>query len=190
MPRGVRVKERWEYARKHTKGFRAVKREILGALLVAVATYAVRRWFRSSSQSLVDDLVPIGIAAAVTIVVLPAAEFLRNYLQAARRILDFELDQKLGQVDELRNREAQRDAEITGLRSAASPQFLALMRERQKLEAELQPLMEIEECGIKVSPAIQIGKSEDEYRAERIARIKRDITAIDAQLKALTPDQR
>lgn len=52
--------------------------------------------------------------------------------------------------------------------------WLRAFNERQRLEAELQKL-EIEELGIKVTPAITFGKDESDCRKERIEYIKRDI---------------
>jgi hypothetical protein len=68
--------------------------------------------------------------------------------------------------------------------STADP-ALELLRERQRLEAEVQPLLEIEERGIKVVPTIKIGKDESDYRKERIERIKRDIEQIERRLEGL-----
>ena len=59
---------------------------------------------------------------------------------------------------------------------------VVLLRERQRLEVELQPLLEIEECGIQVYPAIKVGKDERDYRIEHIARLRRDIEEIGRQL--------
>jgi len=67
--------------------------------------------------------------------------------------------------------------------------YLSLLRERQRLEAELQPLLEIEECGIKVTPALKIGKDESDYRREQIARLKRDIEHISQSLAAYKGNQ-
>jgi hypothetical protein len=63
--------------------------------------------------------------------------------------------------------------------------FLSLLKERQRLEKERQPLMEIEEAGIKVIPRLQIGKSESDYRREELARIARDISRIDREIVKL-----
>ncbi|HTM90172.1 MAG TPA: hypothetical protein VL155_18350 [Terriglobales bacterium] len=63
---------------------------------------------------------------------------------------------------------------------------LMLLRERQRLEAELEPLLRIEEAGIKVIPTVKIGKDESDYRKEEIARLRRDIGTINAQLEPRT----
>jgi len=65
--------------------------------------------------------------------------------------------------------------------SAADP-VLTLLRERQQLEAELQPLLEVEERGVRVIPALKAGKDESDYRRERIERLRRDIEEIGRQL--------
>ncbi len=59
---------------------------------------------------------------------------------------------------------------------------LALMQERQRLEAKLQPLVEIEEGPIQVHPLVEMVPSESDYRREEIKRIRRDIADIDRQL--------
>ena len=48
----------------------------------------------------------------------------------------------------------------------------------------MQPLLTIEEAGIKIVPAVKIGKDESDYRKEQIARLKRDIEEISKQLAA------
>jgi hypothetical protein len=63
-----------------------------------------------------------------------------------------------------------------------SDRWLSLLHERQKLEAKLQPLLEIDEAGIKVVPRVKIGKDESDYRREHIKRLKRDIEDISEQL--------
>jgi hypothetical protein len=78
-----------------------------------------------------------------------------------------------------RTEEIQRELEASP--NAADP-GLALLRERQKLEAELQPLLEIEESGFKVIPTMKVGKDESDYRKERIERLRRDIAVIGRQL--------
>lgn len=60
--------------------------------------------------------------------------------------------------------------------------WLSLIQRRRQLEEELQPLLEIEECGIKITPAIKLGKDESDYRKERIARLRRDIDEIGKQI--------
>lgn len=97
-------------------------------------------------------------------------------------------------LDDERARElAQREVEVTTLKSAVSRAeqssigpFLALLRERQRLEDELQPLLEIEEAGIQVVPAIKIGKDESDYRREKIEHLRRDIAAVNAQIDSLS----
>ncbi len=71
--------------------------------------------------------------------------------------------------------------ESQALPNAVDP-WIALLRERQKLEAELQPLLEVEECGIKIIPQMKIGKDEADYRKEQIERLRRDIEDIGRQL--------
>jgi hypothetical protein len=68
---------------------------------------------------------------------------------------------------------------------SSSDPILVLIRERQRLEAELQPLLEIEESGIKVIPAMKIGKDESDYRLEKIGRIRRDVQEIEKELTSL-----
>ncbi len=65
--------------------------------------------------------------------------------------------------------------------------WLALLERRQELEAELQPLLEIEECGIKVVPALKVGKDEADFRREQIARLRRDIEEIGKRLSSQLP---
>ncbi len=71
------------------------------------------------------------------------------------------------------------------LEPSVSDPVLALLRERQKLEAELQPLLETEESGIRVIPVMKIGKDESDYRLEKIAHIRRDVQEIEKQLTSL-----
>jgi hypothetical protein len=71
---------------------------------------------------------------------------------------------------------------LATLSQATADPFLSLLEKRRKLEAELQPLLKIEEYGIKVIPAVKIGKDEGDYRREQIERLKRDITEIGRQL--------
>jgi len=59
---------------------------------------------------------------------------------------------------------------------------LALIRERQRLEDELLPLVEIEEGAIQVHPKIMLVPDESDYRKQKIAQIRRDIADIDRHL--------
>ncbi len=63
-----------------------------------------------------------------------------------------------------------------------SDPWLSLLHERKKLETELQPLLRIEESGIKIVPQVKTGKDESDYRREQIERLKRDIEDISKRL--------
>jgi hypothetical protein len=81
---------------------------------------------------------------------------------------------------------AEHDARTTIGKTASlagrSDRWLSLLHARQELEAKLQPLLEIEEAGIKVVPSVKIGKDKSDYRREQIKRLKRDIEDISEQL--------
>lgn len=65
-----------------------------------------------------------------------------------------------------------------------SDSLLVLLNQRQRLESELQPLLEIEERGIKVFPTLKIGKDESDYRREKIERLQRDLQEINNEIEA------
>jgi hypothetical protein len=96
-------------------------------------------------------------------------------------------------LDRERGRQlADRNAEVATLRAAVvkaetapSDPFINMLRERQRLEAELRPLLDIEECGIKVVPAIKVGKDESDFRREKIEQLRRDIAVINEQIESL-----
>lgn len=64
-----------------------------------------------------------------------------------------------------------------------SDPVLLLLKERQRLERELQPLLQVEQSGIKVLPAMKIGKDESDYRREKIAQLQRDIEEIGKRIE-------
>ena|SRR5712692_8799709 len=91
---------------------------------------------------------------------------------------------QLEEAEKARSALAETRKELDPSPSASDP-VLALLRERQKLEAELQPLLEIEESGIRVTPVMKIGKDESDYRLEKIVHIRRDVQEIEKQLTTL-----
>jgi hypothetical protein len=91
---------------------------------------------------------------------------------------------QLEETEKARSALAETMKELDTSPSASDP-VLALLRERQKLEAELQPLLEKEESGIRVIPVMKIGKDESDYRLEKIAHIRRDVQEIEKQLTSL-----
>lgn len=68
-----------------------------------------------------------------------------------------------------------------------SDPHLAMLRERQRLEAELQPLVEIQEGGVRVTPALRLLPDDISRRGQKIVQLRRDIAVIDARLGQSSP---
>jgi hypothetical protein len=129
-------------------------------------------WLPVISEPTVNRLVwqvPLGVLAIVSVFrIIPAPYWIyrERHFAAAKR--ESELAQQLQEASQF---------------STPIDPVVELMRERQRLEIERQPLLEAEECGIKVIPTIKVGKDESDYRKEKIERINRDIAEINEQIK-------
>ena len=74
------------------------------------------------------------------------------------------------------------DVSVADKTPVASDPWLHLFRARQELETELQKLLKIEEAGIKIVPALKIGKDDGDYRRERIEHLKGNIGDISKRM--------
>jgi hypothetical protein len=91
----------WQNAAENTAGFRRWGRELVSATLVGLFAYlALRHW--ESKASAVDAVIVVIASVAVTLVVVPASEFVWNFAAAPLRIARNERDQALAQAAELR----------------------------------------------------------------------------------------
>src|SRR6267142_819628 len=129
-------------------------------------------------QILKETVAPTAISIGVTVCVLMlkygwgiVATLLRDY-----RSMKATISERNEEIEKLQAR-IHKAAQIPG-----TDNWLLLLHARKDLEAELQPLLEKEEAGIKVVPCVKIGKDESDYRREHIDRLKRDIEDISKRL--------
>jgi len=123
-------------------------------------------------------IVILVVLSLIRIVLTPYWIYRDRHAAAVHR--ERELEQ---QLDRMTTAHEKLKSDLQDASTAFTNPVVELIRERQRLERERQPLQEAEECGIKVIPAHKIGKDESDYRKEKIERINRDIAEIDSQLR-------
>jgi hypothetical protein len=161
-------RDAWDWAKEHV-AWGIVS--FVTPLVLALAVYGLRPDYR-----IIWSTVAFFFAALI-------AYCLLQVVRVAAK-LDKQRANELAERDE---RISIANAELARVGTVIANPLLALIHERQRLEQELEPLVRAEEYPIRVIPAIKIGKDEDDYRREKIDRLKRDIAALDKQIEHRDP---
>ncbi len=98
----ISFRDRWKRARRDTLGFRTWRRGITVPLLVGALTYTTLLRY-GSAHSARDHLVAAVVAALVTAILLPSAEFIWNFARAPFRIAVDEIQRHVKEKEVLQD---------------------------------------------------------------------------------------
>lgn len=142
---------------------------VIAPVIVMVVAYQFKPDYRTIWITLLVYAGVLAVYCLVVIVQIPAK-------------LDRE---RMAEISERETQVASLKAAVSKAESTTTDPLICLVRERQKLESELQPLVAVEESGVKVFPQIKIGKDESDFRREKIDHLKRDIHALSTEIEQL-----